>query len=84
MKKPRMFSVAHLRAHADVIVAAVGGGNDVIVIGDDGAPTVVLQSFQSFERFQKAVSLLEKLAIEQADALVKNRDEIDAILGRLR
>ena len=84
MKKPHMFSVAHLRAHADELVAAVNGTNHVVVITHNGTPRAVLQDLQSFEALRRAVSLLEKLVAERAAVLTESRAEIDSVLDQLR
>ena len=83
MMKQSAFSLACLRAHADELVAAVHGSNDVIVITDSGSPKAVLQDIHSFQSLHRTISLLENLVAEHADVLAPNRAEIDSVLGQL-
>jgi prevent-host-death family protein len=84
MTKQGMFSVSHLRTHADDLIAAIHGGNDVVIISDNGAPKVVLQDIHSFQSLQRAVKILEKLVAERADSLEEQRAEINDVLNQLR
>jgi len=84
MKKQSTFSVAHLRTHADELVAAVAECNDVVVIASDGEPKAVLQGIHLFHSLHRAVDMLETLATESADCLGPRRAEIDEVLAELR
>ena len=83
MTRNTAFSLAHLCAHTDELVAAVHDSRDAIIITDLGVRKVVLQDIRSFESLQRAVGLLEKLAHDHAEALSDRRAEIDAVLGEL-
>ncbi len=83
MKKQSMFSVSHLRTHADDLVAAVAECNDVVIIATDGAPKAVLQGIHSFHSLHRAVDMLEALATESADCLGARRAEINEVLAEL-
>ncbi|WP_109476194.1 type II toxin-antitoxin system prevent-host-death family antitoxin [Paraburkholderia sp. C35] len=83
MKKHSMFSVAHLKVHADALIDAVNGSNEVVVISRNGAAKAVLQDVESFESLRRAVSLLEELASRHSDVLEGARSEIDSVLSRL-
>jgi len=83
MTRNTAFSLAHLRAHTDELVAAVHDSRDAIIITDLGVRKVVLQDIRSFESLQRAVGLLERLAHDHAKALSDRRAEIDAVLGEL-
>lgn len=83
MIKQSTFSIGHLRIHTEELLAAVHGSNEVVVIAENGAPKAVLQDIQAFHSLNRAVSLLEKLAIEHAVALEDKRVEINNILGQL-
>ena len=81
--KQSMFSVTHLRVHTDELLAAVHGSNDIVVIAENGAPKAVLQDIQAFHSLNRAVSLLERIAVEHAVALEDKRVEINSVLGEL-
>jgi prevent-host-death family protein len=84
MNKHSTFSVAHLRMHADELIAAVQGSHEVLVIADHGAPKAVLQDIRSFQSLLRAVNILEKLVAERADAIEDQRAEINDVLEQLR
>lgn len=84
MKSPGMFSVAHLKAHADDLIDAVHGSHEIVVITRDGTPNVVLQDVNAFRSLQRAVGLLEKLANQHIEVLKSAQPEIESVLNQLR
>ncbi|HKR46785.1 MAG TPA: type II toxin-antitoxin system prevent-host-death family antitoxin [Paraburkholderia sp.] len=79
-----IFSIAHLRTHAEELVAAVHGSNQVVFISDHGTPKAVLQDVGSFQSLQQAVNLLERLMADDANALGGRLSEIREVLGSLK
>ena len=73
MTKRSMFSIAHLSAHTECIVAAVSQSGEAVIISDNGAPRAVLQCIDSFNSLQDAVGLLERTFAQHTDSLAGNR-----------
>lgn len=85
MSRQYTFSITDQHAHADELVAAaVRDSNDVVIISDNRASKAVLQDIRAFQSLQRAVSILERLVAERADAIEERRAEIDDVPKQLR
>ncbi|WP_176053317.1 hypothetical protein [Paraburkholderia caribensis] len=83
MSRQYTFSVTDLQAQTDELVAAVHGSNDFVIISDSGAPKSTLHNLRASQSLQRAVSILERVVAERADAAGERRAEIDEVLKQL-
>lgn len=60
-------SISYAKAHLAEVIASVTNSNEALVITQNGAPAVVMQSVADYERTQAALALLKLIAMSEAD-----------------
>lgn len=73
-----------MRTHTDDLIAAVHASNEVVVSADNDTHEAALHDARSFHSLQRAVTVLERVIAERADAIEEQRAEINVVLTQLR